>query len=163
VRRNKYIAETKARLPFTFSFGGLSYKRLMLVSDGAIGFLPPRWTQSHAINQGLITVLNVVQSFARPESRMLTSVVGTAPNRVFVIEWRDMDALPTGQHLTYEAKLHENGDIDFLYQTISSGLTDYPRAMELFTNQVDAPFFEFSLPGGQNPPFDGVAIHLAAS
>jgi hypothetical protein len=53
------------------------------------------------------------------QSRVLTRVTGTAPNRQFVIEWRDLviDDQPD-LRATYEAVLDESGAMSFAYKQI---------------------------------------------
>lgn len=52
-----------------------------------------------------------------------TLLSGTAPNRVFTIEWNDMAVyLNTTPSLTYQVKLYETtGVIEFLYSTMTTG------------------------------------------
>ena len=52
---------------------------------------------------------------------MYTLQGGIAPNRYFVIEWREVTVYGDyyGDPYTFQAILHENGDIVFQYQTIS--------------------------------------------
>lgn len=57
--------------------------------------------------------------------RTLTS--GTAPNRVFTVEWNDMAVyLNTSPSLTYQVKLYETtGVIEFIYSTMSAGTAGF--------------------------------------
>lgn len=56
-----------------------------------------------------------------------TQLSGTAPNRVFTIEWNDMAVyLNTSPSLTYQVKLYETtGVIEFLYSTMTSGTANF--------------------------------------
>lgn len=56
-----------------------------------------------------------------------TLLSGTAPNRVFTIEWNDMAVyLNTSPSLTYQVKLYETtGIIEFLYSTMTAGTANF--------------------------------------
>lgn len=56
-----------------------------------------------------------------------TQLSGTAPNRVFTIEWNDMAVyLNTSPSLTYQVKLYETtGIIDFIYSTMTAGTANF--------------------------------------
>ena len=49
---------------------------------------------------------------------IFTSVSGSAPNRIFNIEWR-AEYFSSGLPLNFEARLYESGQIDFVYGTLN--------------------------------------------
>ena len=54
--------------------------------------------------------------------------MGTAPNRVFVVEWRDVNPLMPGSTsgVTFEALLEEStGAITFAYRDVTAGLVGF--------------------------------------
>ena len=53
-------------------------------------------------------------------SQVRTAVTGTAPNRQFIIEYRNATffQVPTSVRLDFEVVLGENGDIDFHYRNL---------------------------------------------
>ncbi len=160
---NKTIATKKVTLAFPFSFGGVSDPSVLISTSGRIDLLPHGWRASNTTNETTIEVVNAVQRETNSDSNVFYGVSGTKPNRVFVAEWRDLDASSAGNHLTYEAQLHENGDVDLVYTSIPPGIDDTPRTLARNTNQPNPPFFVFAPRAGDDPPLNGVAMHLSAS
>jgi hypothetical protein len=62
------------------------------------------------------------------ETHVWTQVVGSAPNRVFVVEWRDVKPFVSGatSGVTFEVRLDEAADaITFSYKDVSAGLAGF--------------------------------------
>ena len=109
-------------LPFTFPYYGQSRDRVTISKSGTI---QPRTPITAAASSGGMQPMCACFPEIGPYSEYLTldgassirtATIGTAPNRQFVIEWRDvlLDESTT-QRVTFEALLAENGDITFNY------------------------------------------------
>ncbi len=114
-------AATSVPLPFTFTFYGQSYDSVSITTNGFISFLPQQFPpyfntqipdpfQPNAAIYALWDDL-VVDSSASVRTQLL----GDAPNRRFVIEWRDVFFLENGQRARFEIVLHENGRVLLQY------------------------------------------------
>ncbi|HUS16131.1 MAG TPA: S-layer homology domain-containing protein, partial [Chloroflexia bacterium] len=124
---------TTIALPFAFSLYGQSFTSVIAGSNGTLGFvansntwrtscLPsqefdyailPYWQDLHLSNQG----------GGCPGCGIYTAVTGTAPNRVFDIEWRARDYFYTSP-VNVEVRLYENsptGQFDVIYGQVPSG------------------------------------------
>jgi len=55
---------------------------------------------------------------------------GTAPNRYFVVEWYEISPLGSNDLLTFEAILHENGDIVLQYLIVSARVRESSVGLE---------------------------------
>lgn len=133
-------------LGFDFWYDGVRYTEVSISTNGYIDF-------SASTNQGGPTsapygyangqfsnpsgTLNAIAPFyddqttqggSDPLGNSIRSVMtGTAPNRVFTIEWNDMAVyLNTTPSLTYQVKLYEfTGVIEFHYSTMSQGTANF--------------------------------------
>lgn len=113
-------------LPFSFRFYGRNYTTAYIAPNGFLSFATTmgsgfNWTlpdtfEPHAAIYPFWDELTIDGS-----AGVYTGVTGTAPNRQFVVEWRNvaMWGDPT-QRLTFEALLHENGAITFQYKDIGT-------------------------------------------
>ncbi|MCC5581357.1 carboxypeptidase regulatory-like domain-containing protein [Microtetraspora sp. AC03309] len=115
-------------LPFAFPLYGKPYTKAWISTNGFINFqrlstlsfngrIPSGGLPNAAI-YAFWDDLNVDSS-----AQVLTTTLGTAPNRRYVVEWRNVSlvAQPTAR-LTFSAELHENGQILFQYKSLSNGL-----------------------------------------
>ncbi len=119
-------------LPFSFTFAGTSYSSVKISSNGNIHFgtasnaynnVPiPRTTNPNALIAALWDDLNPSVGGA-----IYTAVSGTAPNRTFVIEWRNVPRYGAGTNgATFEIQLDETtNQVWLLYQDTDFGNTSY--------------------------------------
>ena len=120
-------------LPFSFSFYGAAYNSIHISTNGNLHFgLPNDWfpgytfaclpSQSNFVPHGMIAPLwydFVVPGSSSGAVGVYTNVIGTAPNRTYVVEWRHVTKYSdTSTYATFEALLDENGDIRYQYQEI---------------------------------------------
>ena len=123
---------TAITLPFAFNFYGTNYNALTVSSNGYITFngtdnarpsttrtrtacrtrqftgpiMAPAWSDGYTVNAGF---------------GIFTGVTGTAPNRVFNIEWRNQYFNSVGS-AGYEVNLYEGQTrFDFVYGTATNG------------------------------------------
>ncbi|MEV6595570.1 carboxypeptidase regulatory-like domain-containing protein [Actinoplanes sp. NPDC051346] len=98
---------TDVTLPFSMQFHGASSTVATVHTDGRVavggGHAYPFWDD--------VTV--------DAAASMWTQTLGTAPNRSFVIEWRNV-LLDNGERTSFETILHENGTIAFHYAAMTT-------------------------------------------
>jgi hypothetical protein len=120
-------------LPFSFTFAGTAYSSIKVSSNGNAHF----GTASNAYNNVAIptaanpnALLAVFWDDLAPNlgGAIYTGVSGTAPNRTFVIEWRNVNhyGVSGTNGATFEIQLDESTNhVWFLYQDTDFGSTSY--------------------------------------
>ncbi|MBF6614790.1 MAG: hypothetical protein IVW55_16895, partial [Chloroflexi bacterium] len=125
-------------LPFAFSFYGSNYTSMHISTNGNVHFGPPNNyftnaqsgrcipSNSQYVPQAMIAPLWF--DFVVPDSSqtggVYTDVVGTSPNRTFIVEWRDVyEYASPADNATLELLLSEDGTIVFQYQTLNGSDT----------------------------------------
>ena len=122
---------------FTFKFNGVNYTQLRVYSSGIISL--GSGTVSGSNSNGLASAtMPIIAPFWEElkftgegggcgwDSKVRYLASGTAPNRIFTVEWYDMELgfnywygggpYGMGQRGTFQAQIHENGNIVFYYQ-----------------------------------------------
>ncbi|MEU7876550.1 carboxypeptidase-like regulatory domain-containing protein, partial [Dactylosporangium sp. NPDC049140] len=124
-------AHTSITLPFPVTFYGRTYSTAWVSTNGLVSFADltsdvpdgrAAVPDATAPNAALYPFWNdlVVES----DSSVRTAVVGSAPNRKFVIEWRNVGMFGnSSQRLSFEVIIAENGAITFNY----TGLDNPPE------------------------------------
>lgn len=110
-------------LPFSFTFYGATYDEVRVDSNGLVSFTS---TFSNSFNTAIPNP-NIPNAaiyalwddlFPIEPTHILTAVEGTAPNRKFVIEWREVPFSEEFQTTaSFEIVLHESGEITTSYLT----------------------------------------------
>lgn len=120
-------AATGVDLPFSFNHYGTSYSRAFVSTNGHINFLAsstsfsnvgiPATGVPNAAIYPLWDDLNVISG----SGSVRTETIGTAPNRSFVIEWRNV-AFFGSSSLTvdFEAQLNEDGSVLLSYRNLGT-------------------------------------------
>jgi len=112
----------KATLPFTFKFYGTNYTSVNIDNNGLLSFATPGkndWINqaipaAGAPNAGIYAFWDDL--VVSPSGSVRTETVGTAPNRQYIVEWRNVYVFNAQQKLfSVEAILGENGTITFAY------------------------------------------------
>jgi hypothetical protein len=123
-------------LPFTFSFGGRDYTQIFIGANGIIGFTNtglgvtanmdmPTASGPNAIVCPLWDNLNPATG-----GRVWFGTLGVEPYRSVVASWVDVPHFVTsgGQtRFTFQAVLHESGQITFQYASVQTGHPNYVR------------------------------------
>jgi len=115
-------ATTSVDLPFPVTLYGVGYSRVHLGTNGEISFVGPRTWFSGSLPNPLAPNGAVYPFWSNLEIQehggVYTGVVGEAPNRGFVIEYRDVNLWYGDGTLDFEATLWENGEITFAYRDL---------------------------------------------
>jgi subtilisin family serine protease len=119
-------AATSVPLPFPFFFYGQTYDTAFVTTNGNLNFLATNTTFSNTAIPSAATPnaaiypmwddLNVVSG----TGSMWTRTTGTAPNRSFLVEWRNVDFFNTTLRVDVEAQLNEDGTIVTRYRNIDT-------------------------------------------
>ncbi|GAA4733804.1 hypothetical protein Prum_012450 [Phytohabitans rumicis] len=115
-------------LPFPVALYGQSYPTAWIANDGVIAFeamtnqpydpwpLPSEWESSHP-NTAVYPFQHDWVLDASASIR--TATTGTAPNRRFIVEWRNVYSLADpNARVSFEAVFHEQGDIEIVWDDI---------------------------------------------
>jgi hypothetical protein len=119
-------AATSVALPFPFTFYGQSYSTVYVATNGFVNFLAADSTYSNSSIPSTATPNAAIYPlwddlYVDGTATVRTEVVGTAPNRSFVIEWRDVRFYNTATPIVrFEVILSENGQIKLQYATVGS-------------------------------------------
>ncbi|MEV0607022.1 PQQ-dependent sugar dehydrogenase [Polymorphospora rubra] len=124
---------TQVSLPFAFPFYGQPQSSAWVSTNGFLSFSDPGSAQPTnaalpdpaAPNGGIYPFWDDL--VVRADSTIRTEVVGAAPHRQFVVEWRNIGHYgSTSARITVEAILSENGEIVFNYADLT---TSKPREL----------------------------------
>jgi len=150
---------TTVALPFPFTLYGQTFTSINLSSNGNAQFMTtdtaftnvclpwpqhnytifPYWDDLYLVNSGF---------------GIFTSVSGTAPNRIFNIEWR-AQYFPGSGNANFELRLYEGQTrFDVLYGTVSNGNTSATAGVQ----RDDACFNQYFCNGSGGPPTGGWAL-----
>ncbi|MCZ7420757.1 carboxypeptidase regulatory-like domain-containing protein [Verrucosispora sp. WMMA2121] len=122
-------AATMVALPFPVRFHGESYTSGRVHTNGLVSFGPSSGEPDTWANPTMPTLAApnaVVAPFwddfeVDASASVRTQTVGSAPNRSFVVEWRNVGFRPTNtQRVTFEVIFHEDGRIAFHYGAMST-------------------------------------------
>ncbi|HEU5474994.1 MAG TPA: carboxypeptidase regulatory-like domain-containing protein [Actinophytocola sp.] len=113
-------------LPFSFFFYGRTYNNAFVSSNGHINFL----AQNTSFSNGAIPSAGTPNAALYPfwddllldgSSRVFTKTAGTAPNRSFLVEWRNAMFFSgaTTTRVDFEAVLNETGEVSFVYRNLN--------------------------------------------
>ncbi|HEY6725366.1 MAG TPA: carboxypeptidase regulatory-like domain-containing protein [Polyangiaceae bacterium] len=116
-----YDDQTLVELPFPFTLYGETYESLWVTTNGYMAFdsnFPSSFNtiipDSYSPNGALYGLWDDLSG----GGSVLTATVGTAPNRRFVVEWRDFGFYyDSGDNASFEIVLNETGEIVMQYAT----------------------------------------------
>ncbi|MCI3935644.1 GEVED domain-containing protein [Chryseobacterium aahli] len=123
-------------IPFQFPFNGTNFNSLKVHANGFISFGAPITNSTDPIGSG-VAYTGVISPLAADLASIFNinnlsstidySVIGTTPNREFVVQWshfRPFSSAPTATSYhdwNFQARLHENGTIKYVYNLTSQG------------------------------------------
>ena len=113
-------------LPFAFNFYGTSYSQAFVSTNGNLNFLAlnstftntaiPAAAAPNAAIYAMWDDLNVISG----TGSMWTKTSGTAPNRSFLIEWRNVNFFATTLMVDVQTQLNEDGSIVTRYRNLGA-------------------------------------------
>jgi subtilisin family serine protease len=120
-------ASAQVTLPFPFTFYGQTYNTAHVATNGFLNFLAPNATFGNSAipstfvpNAGIYPFWD--DFYIAGDSSVRTELVGAAPNRRFVIEWRNAHfCCISPESMDVEVVLYENGRILTQYRNLGSG------------------------------------------
>jgi subtilisin family serine protease len=121
-------AAASVALPFAFSFYGTSYSSAWVTTNGLVSLTgaSTSWTNVGVPNAGVPNT--AIYPFwddlyiDSPTAAIYTASLGSAPNRQFVVEWRNVRYFgDAGRRVGFEVILNENGDVQTMYTDIAPG------------------------------------------
>ena len=120
-------------LPFGFKFYGTTYTSISIGSNGLANFTgdAANFYQNGPLpdaelpNGAIYPFWDDLDMSTNASSAILTGTFGSAPNRQFVIQWRNMitredHSNPFPSTFSFSAILSENGNITFTYDLLST-------------------------------------------
>jgi len=124
--------QQQVSIGFTFNFGGTDYTQLRILSNGVLHFGANQGFQKDYTNEALpITTVVNGPGFEEPADRVIApywddlepsrggtvrySLLGSAPNRRFVVSWESVPHYQLPGRYTTQVILYENGNIKFQY------------------------------------------------
>jgi hypothetical protein len=161
-------------MPFAFSFYGASSSDLCIGNNGGLLFGVSSCSSFPYNNQALPTTSLANPAILPywddmlPNGTIYYAAVGTAPNRQFVVDYKDKLAYgdsgdPTGQTgATFEVILNEaDGSIDFEYETTTFGgvASNYDNGVSATVGLQSASTFANPYSYNSTSLSDGLAIH----
>ncbi|MDN5396056.1 MAG: T9SS type A sorting domain-containing protein [Chryseobacterium sp.] len=124
-------------IPFSFPFNGSTFNSIKVHANGFISFGSPVTSSSDPIGSGT-AYAGVVSPLSADLQSLFNvngltgsidyTVAGSAPNREFIVQWSHFRpysstaATSTSHHdWNFQARLHENGSIRYVYSMASQG------------------------------------------
>lgn len=119
-------ATTSLTMPFDFYFYGRTYRQAYLSTNGHVNFLATVSAYSNGAIPSTTTPNAAIYPFwddlvVDSSSMVMTKVLGSAPNRDFVIEWRNAAVYGSSAlRMDVETVLSENGEISLRYRNLDA-------------------------------------------
>jgi len=144
-------ASATVPLPFGFFFYGKTYSNAFVSTNGNLNFLAANTAFSNvaipstgAPNAAIYPLWDDL--IVDGSSRMLTKVSGTAPNREFLVEWRNATFFSASTRVDFEAVLSENGEISLRYRNVdpSAGVETGNSATVGIENETGTDALQYS-------------------
>ncbi|WP_416900842.1 carboxypeptidase regulatory-like domain-containing protein [Micromonospora echinospora] len=120
---------TSVTLPFPVTFHGQAYTTGRVHTNGLVSFGSASGEPNTSANPTMPTA-SAPNALVAPfwddlevdaSASIRTQTLGTAPNRSYVVEWRNVGFRPTNaERLTFEVIFHEDGRIAFHYGAMST-------------------------------------------
>jgi hypothetical protein len=120
--------QTEVGLPFTVPFHGRTYDTVTVNTNGYVMFgddvvesagSGANQTMPDPAPANGVAAPFWDELYVDATAAVYSRQVGTAPNRRFVVEWRNVLILATGGRTTFEVVLGENGQIEFHYAALA--------------------------------------------
>jgi subtilisin family serine protease len=140
----------RLRLPFAFDFYGTPYDQLWLSDNGYVNFLAPDQYNGYPVaipsrfapNAAIYPLWQDL--YLDAQSQVDYELVGTAPDRAFVVEYAGIRAWGTAARFSFELKLWEDGTLDLLYGDNPANPGDGRNALVGIENASGTDALQFS-------------------
>jgi subtilisin family serine protease len=162
---------TDVQLPFPFPLYGHTYDTATVSTSGFIAFA--------GASSGRASILNgAIPDPALPNGTIYghwddlgidrtgsvrTQLLGEAPNRRFVVEWRDAVLVATGRKVRFEIVLHENGNVLLQYAPSGGEPPTGDSATIGLENQDGSVAFQYSYNEAVLDPATGIRFVVPPS
>ena len=118
-----YSGTVTVPLPFEFGLYNGSYSSVNIATSGWVNFLPTSPTFGYGADSQPLDPNATIYPywndlFVDISSQVNTDTFGTAPNRVFVVEWRDVWVFGSRLPVSFEVQLGEDGSIVTRYENV---------------------------------------------
>ena len=137
-------------LPFSFSFYGTSYGTANVSTNGHLSFSAASTAYSNtgipnasAPNAAIYPAWDDL--LIEAGSGVKTKTLGSAPNRSFVIEWRNMRPFSSTEHWDFEVVLYESGKVLLRYKNVDAPRDQGNSATVGIENAAGTDAFQYSL------------------
>jgi subtilisin family serine protease len=150
-------------LPFPVPFYGTNYSAATVTTNGSVAFGAASATQSNTAipstglpNGALYPLWD--DWFVDAPAGIYTGVVGAAPHRKFVIEWRNIRSFfDTAQRLSFAAEISEDGSVVYRYKDVAGTSFESGSSATIgLENAAGTDAFQYSL--NESVLTDGTAI-----
>ncbi|MDP4115936.1 MAG: choice-of-anchor D domain-containing protein [Bacteroidota bacterium] len=108
-------------LGFSFTYAGTAYTKVSIASNGFIGMGATVTSSSSPISSSYLNLISPLGGDLQGQtgSEIGTKLLGTAPNRVYVIQWKNYryyGSANVGDTLNFQIRLYETSNkIEFVY------------------------------------------------
>jgi subtilisin family serine protease len=119
-------AVTQVTLPFTFTFYGKQYGSAYISTNGLLSFATSDASGANTLIPSLNWPNGAIYAYwddlnVDASASIRTQTIGSAPNRQFVVEWRNVQAVKdVSKRMDFEIILSENGQILTQYRNIAN-------------------------------------------
>jgi len=150
-------------LPFAVPLYGVNYTAATVTTNGSVAFGTASATQTNvaipstgAPNGALYPLWD--DWFVDAPAGVYTGVVGTAPHRKFVVEWRNIRSFfDTAQRLSFVAEISEDGSVVYRYKDVAGSSFESGSSATIgLENATGTDAFQYSL--NTSVLTDGTAI-----
>ncbi|HEX2419884.1 MAG TPA: carboxypeptidase regulatory-like domain-containing protein, partial [Micromonosporaceae bacterium] len=142
---------TQITLPFKVPLYGKGQRNATVSTNGWVAFgaatssLPGNRTIPYTGTPNGVLYPFWDDMYLETFSGVYTGVTGTAPNRTFIVEWRDVTFFSSrSNQVSFEALISENGEITFRYADIDSGVETGTSATVGIENDNGTVGFQYS-------------------
>ena len=144
---------TNVALPFSVSFYGVNYASVNVATNGSLSFTAASTAFTNttlpttALPNGAVYV-DWDDYLVDASSSVQTALLGSAPNRSFVIEWRNIIPYQATERWDFEVIIYEAGGMLFQYQGIDAPRDTGTSATVGLENAAGTDAFQFSFNTG---------------
>ncbi|WP_238016040.1 PQQ-dependent sugar dehydrogenase [Dactylosporangium sp. AC04546] len=137
--------------PFPVKLYGQTYNSAWIDTNGKVSFVNPGAANADHTTLPTTAAPNATaypfwsDLVVDGSSSVRTGVIGTAPSRAYVVEWRNVFIYGnTSRRLTFEAVFYENGDIAFAYKDLDNAFEQGSNATVGIENAAGTIAYQYS-------------------